>query len=388
LIHSPFDKRTDWLPSIVAGLFMFGTAVSSFYLTVYFKEDLAFTGNQIGIIFALQAITGVLAAFPAGLGNDRVTSRTLLGIGLFCLAVGFALMAQVRTFLLTTVIFFAWGLANNLCKLSMDVQIFKTDRGTHTERRVSLYQTWRFAGLTVGTVLTGYLISLVDFRIALMVVAFICLLLILLALPLEKTPVGKVKLSEYRADLSNPRVLFFAFWMFLFTMHWGAEGTCYPLFLRKDLGLSKTGLGWYMGAEYLMVIVGVWTATRRSFQAVRMRHWAILGLVCSGFGHIGMVFGPVPVSLGFRMLHGFGDGIMMVILFFGIFRLFSLERLGGNAGFINMMTMAGYVTGSLLYGPAGERFGYSFPLWVSGALTLLLTLPLLIKRYRGMTEIG
>ena len=67
---------------------------------------------------------------------------------------------------------------------------------------------------------------------------------------------------------------------------------------------------------------------------------------------------------------------MTLVLYIGIARLFEIERLGGNAGLMNLSTMLGFVTGSLIYGPLGESLGYGHPFWISGALTILLAAPI------------
>ena len=45
-------------------------------------------------------------------------------------------------------------------------------------------------------------------------------------------------------------MLFFAAWLFLFTLHWGAEATSLALFLRHNLGLQPLGVGTYMAGEF------------------------------------------------------------------------------------------------------------------------------------------
>jgi MFS family permease len=98
----------------------------------------------------------------------------------------------------------------------------------------------------------------------------------------------------------------------------------------------------------------------------------------SGLGHVGMVFEPVLLSCAFRFLHGIGDGVVLLVFYRGVATLFVAERLGGNAGVVNTMTMVGMVLGALVFGPLGEAFGYGVPLWTSGLLTMLLALPVLV----------
>ncbi len=79
-----------------------------------------------------------------------------------------------------------------------------------------------------------------------------------------------------------------------------------------------------------------------------------------------------------RLVHGVGDGLMFLVTYYGIARLFAVERLGGNTGFVAMATMLGYVFGALVYGPAGEAWGYGVPLVASGLIALGLAAGLLL----------
>jgi MFS family permease len=164
----------------------------------------------------------------------------------------------------------------------------------------------------------------------------------------------------------------------LFATHWGAEYTSYALFLREDLGLSKIAMGWYMSGEFGAILLTTLLVGKR----LRGNGWmipaAVAGLVFSGIGHIGMTLEPVPLSFGFRCLHGVGDGLIFLLFYVGIARLFKIERLGGNAGLLNLATLVGMVIGSLVFGPVGEAFGYAIPFWISGGLMLVLIAPLLL----------
>jgi MFS family permease len=372
--------RIDWLPSIIVGILMLFSAVGAFYLAIYFKEDLHYSGTQIGALFALQATTGVLAALPAGFGNDRITSRTMIAVGLVLQAAGFALLGYVHAFGWLLVVFVVWSLMSSVLKLSLDVQVLKTDNGERTGSRLGLYQAWRYAGSAVGTIAIGYIIAVVGFEKALFISGAACLLLIPLTYWLPPTKVARVRLSDYHADLRKPQVLLFGFWMFLFTTHWGAEYTCYGPFLRSNLHLDMIDLGWYMSAEYVAIFAAALLAGRALDRTGRIRGFALVGLLASGIGTIGMVFPPVAMSVSFRALHGLGDGVMIVVLYLGIARLFSIERMGGNTGVVSMATMLGFVVGALVYGWLGDFQGYAMPLWISGILSILLALPLLTWR--------
>ncbi len=52
-----------------------------------------------------------------------------------------------------------------------------------------------------------------------------------------------------------------------------------------------------------------------------------------------------------RLVHGFGDGLILLITYTTIARLFHVDRIGGNAGLISFATTLGVLAGSLIYGP-------------------------------------
>lgn len=380
VLHRPFSVRGDYAPAVINGVFSLGTSAANFFLPLYFRDQLGFSGTQIGALFATQAIAGVLAVLPAGLGNDRVTSRTLVGASLIVQAIAFTALAMVRSFPVYLLVFFGWAVGFNLYRISLDVQLLKTDQGAGVERRALLYQFVRFGGLALGTAGAGYVLARIDFRGALMAMALVCAALALTAFALVPVRVARVRFADYRADIRRPNVLLFAGWFFLFATHWGAEYTCYGLFLRENLGLSVIQIGWYMTGEFAAIVVtlAVLLARRVALVNGAVRRFAVAGLALSGVGHIGMsVTGPL-VSAAFRMIHGAGDGLIVVVLYLGLARLFHVERAGGNTGFVNLAAMAGLVAGSLITGPIGERYGYQWPILASGVMILALIVPLIL----------
>ncbi len=376
--------RTDWFPSLIMSVFTLVTSITTFLISVFFSENLRFSGNQIGFLFSLHALTGMFAALPSGIGNDRITSRTLVIAALMVQAVSFVFMGIVKAYWLFLPVFFIWSLSTWLFRWSLDVQFLKTDSGKEVGTRIGFYQSWRFIGATIGIISSAYLIRRFDFENTLMIVGGVILLLTIPSAFLAPTPVAKVSFAEYKADFSNRKVILFALWLMLFASHWGAEQTSYALFLRKVLHLSIDTMGWYFAAEFAAIIITVMVAGDQIGKNGNAHKIAIYGLAASGIGHIGMIFPPLPVSVSFRILHGIGDGYMMLVMYYGIAKLFSAEHLGGNAGLINLATMIGYILGSLIYGAIGEAFGYAYPLWISGVMMIFLIFPLLSVRLQRL----
>jgi len=374
--------RLDLPPVVTAALFMLITPVTGFFLTVFFRDELGMDGFRIGLLVAVQAACGLLGAFPTGLANDLVTSRILLSTGLFGQALGLVFLAAAGGFAAALGAVFLWSLSNNLCRLSLDVQILKSPSGSPVARRLGLYHGARFLGLALGTLLAGVFLTRVSFRTALELTAAFSLLLVIATRFMSPTAVGRARLSDYRADLGDRRVIFFTLWLFLFCSHWGAEGTCYPLYLKDGLKLGMAGIGYYMAAEYLCVMLAVLLSAglfeREPSDADRTLPVLLFcGVILSGAGQALLAATGMPWSVVFRMLHGLGDGVMMMFMYLGIWRLFPRQRLGGHTGFIAAVSMGGYIAGALIYGSLGERFGYRLPLIISGCLVAFLAVPVL-----------
>lgn len=379
-MNQDYNMRKDLFPAMIMGIFMMVTSITVFFITIFFSKTLHFNGTQIGLLFSVHAMTGMFAALPAGIGNDRITSRTLVIAALAVQSVSFVLMSIVKQFWSFLPVFFLWSLSTWLFRWSLDTQMLKSESEKDIGGRIGFYQAWRFIGLSIGTIASGYSIAKLDFEITLIIVGGVCLLLAIPSAFLKATPVAKVSLAEYKADFSNRKVIFFALWLLLFASHWGAEQTSYSLFLIKHLNLSITQMGWYMSAEYAAIIITVIVAGDLIGKNGNAHKVALFGLFASGIGNIGMIFQPLYVSVLFRILHGLGDGSMTLVMFYGISKLFSIEHIGGNNGMINFATMLGYIIGSLIYGRLGESLGYHYPLWISGVVILLLTIPLIFLR--------
>ncbi|MDD5640470.1 MAG: hypothetical protein PHX53_02390, partial [Syntrophales bacterium] len=199
---------------------------------------------------------------------------------------------------------------------------------------------------------------------------------------LPRSPGVRTSLLQYGRDFLSKPVLFFVAWLFLFTLHWGAEATSLALFLKNNLSLSTRGIGCYMAGEF--AVVGLTAYAYGRFWAGRLKplQFLAVALITSGAGHILMTYPSLPWSFGWRLIHGFGDGLILMETYTTIARLFHVDRIGGSASLISLTTTLGTFAGSLMFGPIGADYGYAWPLIISGGISLAL-LPV---AYMGLKE--
>ncbi len=354
-------------------------------MPLYLQGTLGFSGQQIGFLYGALSITTIVTAFPFGLASDRLKARDLVALALVLLGGAIYVQSRVSKFSIYFLAFLTYGLGLNLFRIALDALLFKTvsERGG---KSFGIFNGSRMAGFTVGGLIGGLLLERLDFVFTLKTVAVFYLLLLGLYPWLPKTIPVHFRVASYREDFSRRPVILFALWLLLFYLHWGAEFTSYGLFLKKGLGLSLSGMGLYMAAEFATVGLASLTGGLLLHRGISIEYLALAGLVASGIGHIGMVWPVVGISLAFRLIHGLGDGLIAVVSYVGIARLFRIERIGGNSGLITLSIMLGSFVGSLIFGPLGERFGYGVPLAVSGAVTLGLIPLALIYRYSSALE--
>jgi MFS family permease len=352
-----------------------------FLLPLYLKGSLNFSGGQIGLLYAVLSLNAILVSFPVGVIGDRYPARILTRVGLAGIAASLWGLAQVKSFWPFLAVFLGYGLSIQLFRLSLDTLLFK-ETCADAPRRLGQYNAMRMGGMMVGVLLGGVAYYKLDFTLTLELFSLGVLILIAPTVRLPLTRGVRTGLFEYGRDFLAAPVLFFVSWLFLFTLHWGAEVTSLSLFLEHNLGLSPLGVGSYMAGEF--GVVGLTAYLYGRFWAGRLKPLTFLSvaLILSGTGHICMTYPDLAWSFAWRAVHGFGDGLILMETYTTITRLFHVDRIGGNASLISLTTTMGVFAGSLIFGPVGATYGYQVPLIVSGAVSLAL-LPL---AYLGLRE--
>jgi MFS family permease len=355
-----------------------------FFLPIYLQGSLSFSGAQIGLLYGVLGLNSLIAAFPVGVVGDRHPARILTRLGLLGIALSLWGLARAERFWPFLLVFFAFGLSLQLYRQSLDIMLFKDNRAANSTRRFGAYNAWRMGGMTAGILLGGIALSFLDYPQTFRLLGALLFVLLALTWRLPLTRGQKIHLGQYGRDFLSGPVLFFVAWLFLFTMHWGAEGTSLGLFLKKNLGLGPLGVGLYLAGEFSVVALTAYLYGR--FGAGRLSAFALLALALatSGVGHILMTYPNLAWSFAWRAVHGVGDGLIMMIMYTTIAQLFQMERIGGNAGLISLATTLGVLTGSLIYGPLGAAWGYEMPLIISG-LTSLALIPLAYAGLKGQT---
>jgi MFS family permease len=351
----------------------YATVISAlyFFLPLYLKDTLGFSGAQIGLLYGVLSLNSILVSFPLGVTGDRYPARILTRLGLVGTAASLWALSWAQRFWPFLALFWCFGLSLQFWRQSLDVMLFKGEAADAT-LRFGHFNAWRMGGMTVGILWAGISLYFLGFPITLRLFGLGVVLLLAASLWLPQTRPVRSSWWQYGRDFLNRPVLFFAVWLFLFTTHWGAEGTSLGLFLKQNLHLGPVGIGFYMAGEFAIVALTAYGYGRFWAGKLKPLGFLALALVTSGVGHILMTYPSLPWSFFWRAVHGLGDGLILMETYTTISRLFHVDRIGGNSGLISLVTTLGVFTGSLIFGPLGASIGYQWPLIISGVTSLAL----------------
>lgn len=366
--HFPSGIR---VPAVFASLRTFLFRMTFFYIPLFLIAS-GFTGFRVGLLMSFFTIVPLIFSLPFGIFNDRYSARRLLALGFALMSAFYGGILICDHFVLLCLLFFLGGIGANLSDISLAALLLKVVPEGRKGTTLGVYQLVVRLAFALGTFAGGLFLSAVGFP-AVFLCSFFAFLLLSGAGGIFAPPVRTAisRIQAYREDFFQREKLLFSLGLFLFTFHWGAEMTSYTPFLKNSLGLSFAGAGWYMGTSLLGLAFGAFFTGRLADRFGSIRNLIYTGLFLSGIGQILMTVPNAPVSLLFRVIHEFGDGMVEVLIFFWVSSLFHVDRVSGHYGIIRLVMLTGMWLSTILFGPVGPRLGYAAPLWITGITTLL-----------------
>lgn len=364
-------KNSITLPILLKSIFTF--IYDLFWLFVpVFLIDRGFSGFHIGLFIGLASLVSLLTTLPAGVANDRFKSKKIIFYSLFFSIIYYFGILSTENVILLGIIFLIGGLGKNLFSISIDALTFKILDSKKSPLEMSKYVAGTSIGAVFGFLLGGYTIAKFgyDYTLIGIIILLVCLALGSLLLPITETV--KVKLFEYKRDIFKKEVLFFVGIVFLFTLHFGAEATSYSIFVRDTFNLGMDKVGMFMaGANVFLILGNIYFARKvnKGYDPKKVFYYA---LIISGLGHaLFAIQSDVWWSFAFRCFHEFGDGAMIFSIYYGIVRIFDIERIGGNSSFISLIIIISSSIAAFIFGPLGEYYGFWLPLFITGCTNIL-----------------
>jgi predicted MFS family arabinose efflux permease len=193
-----------------------------------------------------------------------------------------------------------------------------------------------------------------------------------LACFLPKTMTHIFSPASYKKELFRREVIFFSLITFLYSYHWGAEKTVYTLFLKESLGFTQAEIGVFIGVTVgILAIATLFYGKLLDLNIASLRKLIVAGLWLSSVGHVFLALSETGFQAYlFRIIHELGDASFMLFSYIMISNLFKKTRVGGGAGCITQVAVAGTFTGSVASGIMLEYFGARVPMIAAGIISL------------------
>jgi len=342
------------------------TTTALFLAPLHFLK-LGFGGVEIGLIVSCFSFAPIVFSFPTGWMNDRLSMKRVILTALVAEALVLLLIGAAGSAGLMAFAFLLFGVANNALDVSTNSLYYKDETDGNPLHKYGLYNFWLAAGPPVGFALGGFVAFHWGYRSLLAALAALILVSCLAVRGIGAEKFSVVSLREYRSNIFNKRTLAFSAFLFVLALHWGVEGTVYGPFLRGRFGFNEEQVALYMGLAYAGLAGASLLISRLKDDRRRNRRLLLFGMVLSGLGLVLMVQGDVRLSFFFRFIHEIGDGLMGVLVFLTVSRLFEKRTIGGSAGVLMSFQTAGQMTGAVAFSSLGYRFGLQYPFFLAGA---------------------
>jgi len=340
-----------------------------FLLPLQFVRS-GFNGWQIGFVVSLLSVVPLVSSFPTGWINDRFSISGAIRAALLADAALLAVLALTRSFPVVCAAFFLRGAANNVLDVSIASLVYKDPADVDPNRKYGHYVFWNGFGAVIGVAGGGWLVQAADFKLMLFLFGGILLLAAAFVRPFRGARFHLVGLRDYGRDVLRRKSLLFVIFIFFLGLHWAVEGTVYAPFLERHFGLSTLQSSLYMAAGLLFLPLGAAAVGRRKYDLAANRRLIPVAMALSGAGLMLMTTGDVRLSLVFRIVHDFGDGVVGVLIALATSRLFERRSSGGSAALLLAAQFLAKMLGAVILAPLGFRFGLHWAFLAAGGLLL------------------
>lgn len=367
-------------------------------ITPLYAKHLGAPLELIGLITAAVTITGIFVKLPSGALSDLFGFRKLMMAGAVVKASGPFVYLAALTWPVLLVVRFYHGLATALYAppaSALVAKVYPKERG----RRLGLYNSAENAGVVLGPVLGGAVLSLTltNFRTAFVVAGFIgaLSLLAMQRIPRDQVtnapqpgPEGPRKLSPALRDLaagvkeiaSDPGIRLVSLVEGVLWMGIGSVQAYLPLY-ALTIHLSTFEIGVLAGGQGIASVATRPVMGKRSDRARSRTPLIVAGaLLCIGTLIAIPYTGSFVVLLALAIVFGLGTGIVTPSTMAAIGDLVTKGNYGSAMGVFGSLWDTGHATGPLIFGLLLVAFGYRTS-WL--ILALAMTAAVIVFLLRG-----
>ncbi len=376
------------------------------FLPIYFKS-ISISDKGVGFLVGAFAASSSISIIPAGFASDRLSTYSIVrfGILLFIIyLVGLIISNSLLNLFIFTLI---GGLGSTLINIGLSTLFYKGLEEKGRSSRIGSFFLSSSTGYSLGPLSAGYLLHWSDPESpeinsgsgqamqSVFIAGLVCIsILLIFSFFMREKYISKrdkikgLKLSDYTSIFKQYKIIFLLLSVSVVGIHLGAEQSSLSLFLKMSLNLQDKAIG------IVFACVGLWVGfliyiSGRVFdnnKNIVLLIWT--GMLISGVFQIATAY-----TYGFwdvltiRLLHTIGDsftvlcnGILTSIVFKEIY-------MGGGVGIVQGFRMGSIFLGATTCGVLNGIYGYHINFIITGILSLLFGISVLLSRKRLQTVI-
>ena len=285
--------RTFWMMILVNFIDRLGGSLLFPFFALYLTKRFGIGMTQVGLLFAVFAISGFIGAFPGGALTDRFGRKKIIIFSLLATSLSTLLMGLADSFQVFVLIAFISGIFTDVGGPAYDAVFMDV---LPEEKRASGFGMRRVAfnlAIVAGPAIGGFIAARSYFALFVLdaIVSSIVALLVFILIP-ETKPARAEGVQEettaqtfggYLRVLKDGKFMAFVGASFLAWLVYMNLNTTLGVYLRNQHGVPESGYGWLISINAAMVVLMQFPITRRIEKLPPMLMMA-LGTILIGFG--------------------------------------------------------------------------------------------------------
>jgi MFS family permease len=335
--------RSFWMMIMVNFIDRLGGSLLFPFFALYLTKRFGVGMTEIGVLFAVFALSGFIGSFPGGALTDRFGRKKIIIFSLLATSFSTLLMGFVDSFQLFMLIAFISGIFTDVGGPAYEAVFIDV---LPEEKRASGFGMRRVAfnlAIVIGPAIGGFIAarSYLALFIIDAVVSSIVALLVFWLIPETKPEAAEGTPQEstletfigYLRVLRDSRFIAFVAACFLAWLVYMNMNTTLGYYLLKEHGIPEYGYGWLISINAAMVVLLQFPITRRIEKYPPMLMMA-LGVLLFGIG-LGMygITATYPLFIAAMAILTIGEMVTIPISN-AVVAAFSPEEMRGRYNFV------------------------------------------------------
>ena len=371
----PFARVALILLTIFASTSVFGAVRIIFPLHYEKTGHLGILGWALGMF----PLTALLFSIPFGAISDRFSPKKLLLLASVAMAI-FPFGLSMQFGIVWDFTFLAIGGIANSIFVSVGPALYQkllTDK--KKTQKIGLFVFFKALAWGCGLFAVMVFGNATESLEVLRFLSFGGIAAVFISFFLPDSKPFRFKFNAYLNDINNRAVITFLVLVFGMSFHFGLEGVCLPLFIKKELTYGagqvitdKLFSTLFAVFALYMAISSLWLSQKYDKPSLRGRLF-FFGLLAASVSNIAVFWiDSLWAFLAWRLLHLLGDAAYLLSMRLLMDNLFDKRKFGGPFGLVTSIAFAATWLGMMISNMFVQYGDLRTPFVLAGMLPIML----------------